>query len=56
MEKMEKCLKEEMKTHFKLMEDNVVKRMEHIAKVSEGGKPGVSDSTTAGVELVQESP
>ena len=65
MEKMEKCLKEEvetcvreklqhylfeeMKNHFKLMEDNMIKRMKQMVRISKDERPaGVSDSSVAG--------
>ena len=41
-DKLQHCLFEGLKNHFKLMEDNVVKR------ISEQEKPGVSDSSMAG--------
>ena len=35
-----------MKNHFKVMEDNVVKRMEQMMKMSRDEKPGISDSAS----------
>ena len=43
-EKLHHCLFEEIKEHLKLMEDNMIKRMEEIAKVSKV-KPGDNDSS-----------
>jgi hypothetical protein len=43
-EKLQHCILEEMKAQFKLMEDNVVRRMEQMTKMSRDQKLGVSDS------------
>ena len=45
-EKFQHCILEEMKIHFKLTEDNVVKRMEQMMKVSVDEKLEVSDSAS----------
>jgi hypothetical protein len=43
-EKLQHCILEEMKTQFKLMEDNVVKRMEQMTRMCSNEELGVSGS------------
>ena len=46
-EKLQHCILEEMTNHFKLMEENVVKRMEQIMKISQHEKlQGISESAS----------
>ena len=47
-EKLQHCILEEMKNHFKLMEDNM-KRMEQMIKVSRDEELGVSGGASPGL-------